>query len=545
MEKTRIFFDGSGGGQVRHLQNHGVANVRAVQDLFTCEELARIIHDEKVDYALCCHASVSLPYDICNIVTELIADMEVRFGSLGWGMCANAGVEAISLRSIRYRFDIRHSILPSPSSPLRPAVGLDPHLLLLHVAAFRRLKILPPRERRWDNIAHVTLLSQCWAGGLACVLDSRLYAHHDFFPSTSRGILHQARAYFTGYEAEEISMDRFGVISLGKEADHQGFHRHVLSTMRAVGRRHPRKSIHVVTRTRLERPWYLRRLLNSLRAVRKQGLTDCQMNIVLSVNNVPQQIDRKAVLCEILDEFAQMNPIVVDGDAGPFKMFPRVRSIAAALDVLPAGPTDHVWIVDDDDFILPDSIPFLDTMLLMQGVIVGNSLVYREKWKNITGRHVISDSSLQSRYDGARYFEILNGYNFVPVCSVIFPSVTLKSVFEKYDLRGDYYEDYMLLVASMLSAPSRHFPVALAGISMHGDNTVLERNKTRWNHSYATFMAELARLGPLPNCCHEYLSAVNFWMQDRRLIKDVLARLPMADRLARIARKVLDRISFR
>lgn len=540
MRRTKYYFDSSGHEQVQHLAEMGIREVQSVHGLFSGVTLGRLIRDEQFDCMLCCHGAVSLPYSCMETVAELISDMDRDYGPHGWAMVGNAGIEALSLRSVRMRYDQRLSVVPSPCTASLPAVGIDPHLLLLNADALRREGIYPPEEPRWDAVAHHALLVQSWERGLACLLDSRLYAHHKFFPVRHRTVLRRARQYFTNYPAADLSIDRFGVVSIGKKGGDRRFHQHVLATMRSRAKKQAALKVHVLVRTRLRRPQYLRRLLHSVRMAGAQDQVDFSLHVLLSVNNVPLILDRNATLSSLLREFEELDIAVVDGDQGPAFMFPRVRAIAAALDVLPARSRDYVWIVDDDDFIMSENMQYLNMLLMNRGIVVGDSMVFKETWAEADQADAPVTSTFQSRYDGARYYEILNGHNFVPVCSVLFPCSVLQKTFERHQLRGDYFEDYMLLTASMLMSASRHYPVALAGISMHGDNTVLERDKIRWNHSYATFMAELARRGALPNCCQEYISAVNIWFQERQLVKEILARLPGASQGARAAGLFLD-----
>jgi hypothetical protein len=541
MPRIHIFLDSRATSQRLHLREAAQLDARLVPDLCSGSGLNQVIRDARVDWALCCHASVSLPYDIGASASDLVTDLNARWGDHGWIMAGNAGIEAISLRSVRYRYDNRLSVLPGRGLAAIPAVGLDGHLALLNCAALRRHNLLAPEEKTFRSMAHLALLVQGWEQGLASVLDARLYAHHDFFPVRQRARLRAARACFGQYSGQETTMDRFGVVSLGDKADAAGFHGHVLNAVSRVRQRKGgQQVVHVLTRTRLDRPWFIHRLLQSMRGLREQVPEGISLRLVLCVNNVPDEVRRVEEEQAFVREYADLDVSVVNGDVGPADMFPRVRSIAAGVSALSAGEDDYVWILDDDDYPLPHAARFWELMLGQGAVVVADSLVFKERWTGEGREQALRESVMDSRFSASRYFEILNGYNFVPVCSVFFPVQVLRDVVARYALRGNYYEDYMLLTAAMLAAPSRYVPLAVAGISMHHDNTVLERDKIRWNHSYATFMGELARHGPLPGCCYEYLTAVNIWFQERRVAKEVLARLPFSGQLAGLARKILD-----
>jgi hypothetical protein len=51
-----------------------------------------------------------------------------------------------------------------------------------------------------------------------------------------------------------------------------------------------------------------------------------------------------------------------------------------------------------------------------------------------------------------------------------------------------------------------HFPISIAGISFHGDNTVAEKHRTHWDHSYATFVSEIVNSNSIRNWIYDFAS---------------------------------------
>ena len=86
---------------------------------------------------------------------------------------------------------------------------------------------------------------------------------------------------------------------------------------------------------------------------------------------------------------------------------------------------------------------------------------------------------------------MLTGQIYIPVCSVIYKAKVLKRIFSENQLLGDYYEDYAIALLAIKDNSYKCLPIPFAGISYHGENTVLEQDRTHWDYSYTTFLSEI------------------------------------------------------
>ncbi len=178
----------------------------------------------------------------------------------------------------------------------------------------------------------------------------------------------------------------------------------------------------------------------------------------------------------------------------PPHRYSRTEALLTAIDQV---ETDYIWFVDDDDFIFPGAVRNLARVLTpnTQRLVVGNSLRIEETWvDNGKDGRLIMKSRQVGRNVAEGVFHAFDGDNHTPICSIVFPVDALKKRLAGVAARGDYYEDYFLLLLT-LSSPFIEIRLVFAdlcGISLRaGENTVTEPCRDHWDLSYVTFVSEL------------------------------------------------------
>jgi len=161
---------------------------------------------------------------------------------------------------------------------------------------------------------------------------------------------------------------------------------------------------------------------------------------------------------------------------------------------------DYIWVVDDDDFVFPSAVRPIARWLAPGGqrLIVGHARRFEEHWSSsAAGARCLKNSIELEKLRAEGVFHAFDGDNHTPVCSAIFPLSVVKERLSRVAARGDYYEDYFLLMLPLTSARVEVICIDadIAGISLRpGENTVTLLDREHWDMSYATFMNELLRL---------------------------------------------------
>jgi len=259
--------------------------------------------------------------------------------------------------------------------------------------------------------------------------------------------------------------------------------------------------IYIVIRTQFIRENTIARLLDSI-DVLYRSVNNFQIEVVFSVNNIIEaQEIIKTKLSEIKNNYEfNINTYFVKKE----KYYPRVSAMINP--VLNMDDEAFVWYIDDDDFAFPQTFDELNFYLNKKSVLIANSVVFEEIWNNNSKNNYPDRSKYLKTYDGSKYTDIISGNNGIPVCSVIYPVSVLKKVFSKYNLYGDYNEDYTVLLLAIRETDFvMQLPVSIAGISYHGKNTILEKDRSYWQKSYVTFMREVVNSGLARNLFTEHI----------------------------------------
>ena len=465
--------------------------------------LSRILLEATSEYVLVCLDDVVLPEDISERVAVVIARANRAYGSGNWGVVGNSGIEFLSekLRSWMKGSDMVS--IPSPTHCPILATSLGENSLLLNVVALKRNGVSLPSPSNLDCLHGLILSIECYRKGLICLIDSGLFASHknirepilppeaaqwDWFRQywRERFINHRL---LTTFGSVDIAQDT-GYLMLAGGNRREDFYDLVESV--AFGScTNVEKTITILTRTQLKRIGKLKRLLDSVRMGGSFLRGNTRLEVFLSVNGVGRDFADEQI--EILKkEYSDLKISSVFSEE-TVDYYPRVRAIKSVVDTLDETADAYIWIVDDDDFIFSPAVRYLSIFLDERAILVGDSEVFLEKW---SGDASIPEASVKyKKFDGSLYADCFSGENYVPVCSSIYPLRVIKQVFDELGMKGDYLEDYTLFLFSMSRVDVRHVPVSIAGISFHGENTVLENDRTHWEYSYATNMAEVVEKG--------------------------------------------------
>lgn len=478
--------------------------------------LNKIIKECRDDHVLVCHEDVFLPLDIAKRVKSCVQRSNERFGADNWGVVGNAGVDYFSKKTIRYIKDPHSATISSGLAKPQPVVFVDGNLMLVNVRNFQENKISLPSEAEGFHLYDFLMIVESYINDLACAVDSELFVVHNS-GGDGFGFRDSIKSdWFVNYWNKNFSNDFIYTINSNQCLDNNlegineeegisrlDFYKKVDNVLLNIYKKNGKqKELNIIIRTQLNRINYLKRNLKSV-VVATKKLTENKVKVVLSVNNATIGNYRE-VIDDLLQEFSELNIEVTYGDKKTTR-FPRVDAIAQAVNFIDKEESSFVWIVDDDDFLMPNSIEKLINFLDEKYLLLGNSFVFKEQWDNSSEEIVPIKSKMIMERNCVDYELIMRGDNDIPICSVIYPLKILKEIVNKYKLSGDYYEDYTLLLMALKKINPVITEFDFAGISYHEANTVGESDRTHWDYSYATFMAEIVNSGYIQQANHDFI----------------------------------------
>lgn len=472
------------------------------------EFLSKVISECPDDFALVCHDDVVLPVDIQRKVDAAIANADEEFGKDSWGIIGNAGVEYLSLKISRFLRDSHFSTVPPGSSKSIPVVFIDDNTLLLNLKNLREKAVSFPKEFGGFELFGFVLLVECYKKNLVSAIDSNLFVMHKSLGDRtafdkaikSKQFENYWRSSFSNHSIETIN----GAKKIGweKEVSKKDFYVFVSDVLKDLYAKRNKKNIYIVTRTTLDRKNMLRRNLEAVRKANSTYAKDLNLKVVLSINNIDFQA-AKATIESLKKEYSDLDIDFLFVERSKDK-YPRVSAIEEAVRSVPDEKNSHIWIVDADDFVLPEALKYFPIILNDKQILVANSVVFEEKWDNEKNTSAPVASKKKKIFDTKEYYKCFLGDNYVPMCSAIYPAKLLMKIFEDYSLRGDYFEDYTIFMLAQNEMDVAHYPISIAGISFHGDNTVAEKNRTHWDHSYATFVSEIVNSNLIRNWVFDF-----------------------------------------
>lgn len=498
-------------------RRYGIRDFSLFVNMDYFQLINRVIAECRSGHALIAHDDVCLPFNLREKIDLAVTRANREFGKDGWGVLGNAGIGYLSNRVVRFLKDPHPDFIPYNSEKPVPVVHVDGNILLLNLGALRRRKVVLPPELTGFHCYDLVLTMEAYRAGLVCAADSSLFVQHNSGGSQAGFDQFLEKLEIRDYFRKNFLNHRFktlnGDISVSPDLKYlkpgvldnrEDYDRLVFKTLNSIAEKRPARELVIVTRTCLRRLPRLARLFDSLQT----GLANSKhlkISALLSVNNASPKNIREAR--RLLKNYPGL-PVrwieeTGDGSRGDAR-FPRVRAMARAIEALSGARGQFVWFVDDDDFVFPTVFAHFPWILDADAVLLGDSQEFLEKWDDRDKRSAPASTRPQKRYQLNNYYDMLKGVNFVPVCNAIYPSGLVKEAFARNQMLGDYYEDYFLLLYAQNRVRIEYYPLLLAGISKHGKNTFLEKDRTHWDYSYATFLSEAVHHGVVPKIFYDF-----------------------------------------
>lgn len=479
-------------------------------DLFTF--INQIIQDCKSDYALICHDDVILPETIDTNVANCIDSVNSYIGTESWGIVGNAGVEYLSKNVHALLSDPHTLYLPAKYKNPVIAESLDGNTLLLNIKNLREKSVFLPKEITGFHLYDLILCAESYKKGLACLISPWLYVIHssggnyEAFKKAikEKNIQNYFKENFSNHTITSIN-DNIPIYQdyedfSSQKKSKKSFESVVDNLIKNIFKEKDGE-LNITVRMHRESPKTIR-LLHSIDTLTKNTPKNIQVNVILSINNISKK-EITPFVERIKKEFQKLSIIDIYLDKNE-QRYPRVASLANAVNYCYSrNPSSYFWIVDYDDFVLPDIATHLPYLLYKNDIIIGNSIVFDEEWDDYSETPI--KSVVQDTYPSDLANRIITGSSFLPICSVIYKTEILNDIFKNSELRGDYYEDYAIALLTIPNYDNMITKVSIAGISYHGANTVLKEDRTHWRYSYVTFLSEAINKGVLDKNTYQYL----------------------------------------
>lgn len=438
-----------------------------------------------------------------------------------WGLCGNFGI-ALNMYGLRptalarYLADAQGG--PNLPPAILPAQSLHGNTLLINAPLLRSRGIALP-ERGAGSLGSLMLCLITMRNGLRNYLLPQLLVYHDGQAREARERLREARApEFQAWARELLGCvslsSTFGELSV-REARGDMF---LPEDGLASHARKPQPHVAIVIRTRFQRPYMLWRATQTAAAFRAASGHAGMYEIVI-----------------VSDRAGEKLPAGVE-----FRHFPtkppledsRLHLIRQAARAINA---DYFWFLDDDDWLFPNRAAFISDSIIANPpgcTFHLGSRHFRES--EVAGSFAgASRASADKTYSPRCFANSLQGFNAMPFCGLVFPAAALRNLLAANDFsRILYYEDYCIELLNMF-LPG-YFPVALdvlaAGISVRDNNTITEKDRTRWNTSAsAAFWLTLQKANLL-------ISRPALYQPDR---EEMLRGIPFAELTRLLGRKFI------
>ena len=204
---------------------------------------------------------------------------------------------------------------------------------------------------------------------------------------------------------------------------------------RAIQSIAPELSLTVIVRTEYTRMPLLQRLLASLTEAALMAETTIEVVLVSSEPTRP--------LREYPDGGAlRVRQVVSDDEALP----PRTRNLLAGIE---QASERYAWIVDDDDYVDPQSILVLHERLWNEPwrLLAVGSQVVEERWETLNeGRWQLLSSVPGETLPPTAWHRAFSGVNSLPVCGYVFPVKYAQERLKVCRPAANLSEDYALLL---------------------------------------------------------------------------------------------------
>lgn len=475
----------------------------------------KVIKDCKDDYALLCHDDIILPQNIERNVSNCINSANEYLGFNNWGVIGNAGLEIISKRTITFLSDPHTKVLPYSTKHPIIVESVDGNTMLLNIKALREKNISLPKGLSGYHLYDVILCMEAYKKGLVCAISSWLYVKHlskGNYDSFKKAIKEeQYQEYFKSSFSNHVITTINDLIEVRRNYKHlennglrlKSYEDTINNVVNNLFK--SRKiTLNILIRLHKQSIRFIR-LLDYINILQENLDKNITLNVLIGVNNVSKK-EIGDYITNIKKDFECLN-ITEIYIKNIDKQYPRVNALKNMIEKVPKDEHSYIWIVDYDDFVIPGIAQYLQYMLYDEDIVIGNSQVFREEWENGSDIPVKSTPDHIITIDNVK--KLLHGSIFVPICSVIYKTDILKNIFDRYALEGDYFEDYAILLLAIKNRNYKLIPIPFAGISYHGNNTVLEGDRTHWDYSYATFLSEIINTGIISNNFYDAIGTMH------------------------------------
>lgn len=467
-------------------------------DLF--QFINHIIKNEPYDYALICHDDVILPQEIERYLEECIESMDSYVGRNNWGIIGNAGVEIFSKKTLTYISDPHTKFLPPKTKKPKLVESVDGNTMLLNLKNLRMHGVELPNYISGYHLYDLILSIESYRKGLVCGVSSLLYVKHlspgnyeTFIEASEKNCIQK---YFKKNFSNSKITTINGLIEIKREYKNLENLRYQQDSIEDVTFnsiknifKHHKIELNILIRIHKPSP-KIHRLLESIRILNLLVDKNVNISIHLGVNNI-SKTKITAYINELKNTYSDLK--IYDIYIPKTNRYPRLQALRSLAENLPNKLNSYVWFVDYDDYIFPTIEKYLQIILKDSDITIGESVAFSEKWSKNDFAPI--SSTFNTKFFCSDVDYIYTGNTSVPICSIIYSTNIIKSVFKQNDPIGDYYEDYAILLLASLSGDIRSYPILFAGISYHGENTVTEIDRTHWDYSYTSFMAYIVNRG--------------------------------------------------
>ncbi len=473
------------------------------------------------DYALVCREDVIFPNDIYSKMLEAIEAANEEYGFHSWGILGNSGVEFLSNIEVQFRSIDYSSVIPPRSLYPRPAVSLDGNVLLLSIVNLRERDIRVSPASSASELFYTQFIRDCYRCGLMCLLDSRLfvlqrsstiYENDKQAGEESRAAFLKKNICYLKRDTEVRQADEYEYSLMKHENSHISkkiLHKRIFEIMQEIYIKKEKKIVIVLIRTTFARKEYLYRSLDAIEIAQNHCRETLFLRVLLVANNY-QGASLEDEMISIRSNYATLDITSIffhckEGCSA------RIEALRVGIQSIADNDDTYVWIVDDDDFIIPQSMAYVPFILKKDHISLGSSMIISEEYPKDYTEYSEFEKGRSNYFAADNFFKNYLGNNYIPVCSAVYPVNIIKGVMQSNQFKGDYFEDYALLLFASREFEIIPYQVDLCFVSYHGTNTVLETNRQIWDYSYATFISDVVQSGVVKTweymTLHEYVKA--------------------------------------
>jgi len=435
------------------------------------------------------HDDVFLPRNFIQRVEHLVVRLDETWPN--WGLCGNAGVLSFAIgqynqRYVRYLSDPHGG--PNLQSMTLPVQSIDGNVMLLNAGRLREQKVTVPDVEGFQ-LYDVALSYAAIYSGLGVLVAPELSCYHD-----SKGSQESFDVFARSRQGKAVISDLIKnryVQTLNGQVDAE-LRSYAISDSRAdislaslksalKGRPVPRVAI--VVRTQYRDRDLLSRTLSTASAFIAASGSEAEFEVFLVTEKQRPEGFKTGDAKVIQVEFDAR------GDSRNYLVKAAFESIDA----------DWFWFLDDDDWLFPNEAELLSCVVSAtpeEGLIFVGTQHFHEKrlpglqLGSIGGRYALTPQRYFSPKDWHHY---RSGHNHIPFSGMIVSKRVTRSFDSSIFEDVVYFEDFALQLSAIQSS---RLIVSIdrlyVGISIReSGNTVTEKDRTKWNTSWAELTAKI------------------------------------------------------